>query len=393
MNSNIPKTLNIVMLTTVTFHQSKGGTEKVMIDTANAMVKRGHNVTIILRDTKGSTPGFPLDNKVHLINCASVTTPLWLTSAFCDIRSFSFTKERHYLKRALLNLKTLASRYREAILNTPADIYITYDPRLSAMLVKEFGTSKPVVSTFQFNPQHIIRRYNFQAIKSLVAQAGPIQVLLPEFSDIIKSTIPNAHCIVIPNVVHPIAEQSELNSHVLLNVARVVPLKNQSLLVEAMEYVREKFPDWQLKIYGDINADTEYCQKIQTQITQKHLEKQIQLCGNSDKINDQLLAASIFVQPSITEGFPLALTEAMSAGLPCIGLKQCSGTNHLIRHMENGVLCENNSVDFAKAIIKLISNKELRQQLGAQARTDVRQYSPETIWERWEKFFFSLVNK
>lgn len=179
MKSNTPKTLNIVMLTTVTFHQSKGGTEKVMIDTANAMVKRGHNVTIILRDTRGSTPGFPLSDKVHLINCASVTTPLWLTSAFCDIRSFSFTKEKHYLKRALLNLKTLASRYREAILKTPADIYITYDPRLSAMLVKEFGTSKPVISTFQFNPQHIIRRYNFQAIKSLVAQAGPIQVLLP----------------------------------------------------------------------------------------------------------------------------------------------------------------------------------------------------------------------
>ena len=83
----------------------------------------------------------------------------------------------------------------------------------------------------------------------------------------------------------------------------------------------------------------------------------------------------------------------MSAGLPCIGLKQCSGINHLIKHMENGILCENNPVDFANAIIKLIGSKELRQQLGTQARTDVQQYSPEMIWTRWEKFFFSLVNE
>lgn len=50
--------MKIAMLTTIRFHQSKGGAEKVMIDMANAMVERGHSVSIIYRDKSGDDPGF-----------------------------------------------------------------------------------------------------------------------------------------------------------------------------------------------------------------------------------------------------------------------------------------------------------------------------------------------
>ena len=137
--STTGKKLNIVLLTSTRFHKSKGGTEKVMIDTANAMTARGHKVKIIFRDNKGSEPGFILNDSVELINCAKVKTPMKYLRIVCDIRSMSISKEKRNYKRALLNLKTEAYRFKEAIESTDADIYVTYDPKLTAMLQNEFG--------------------------------------------------------------------------------------------------------------------------------------------------------------------------------------------------------------------------------------------------------------
>lgn len=383
--------LNIVMLTTVRFHQSKGGTEKVMIETANAMVKRGHKVTIIFRDKNGSKPGFELDSTVNLLNCASVKTPFLYQRAICDLRAFSFSRRVRNQKATLLNLRTVAFRYMEAIHSTPADIYITYDPKLSAMLVSEFAVQQPVITTMQFDPSHIIRRYYFDAIKDLIVRAGPIQVLTPAFIQTIRSVLPASKCISIPNVVKPIAEEASLESPVILNVGRVMSLKNQELIIEAFGMLSKKYPTWKVKIFGETNVDTTYTKKVRTAIEKAKLEKVVEIGEVSNNIEKELLSASIFAFPSTSEGFSLALTEAMSAGLPCIGLKSCPGVSYLIKNGENGLLCDNTPESLASCIEKLILNKELRKKLGKAARSAMRQYAPERIWDLWEKLLFSLV--
>ena len=385
--------LKIVMLTTVRLHQSKGGSEKVMIDTANALVSRGHEVTIIFRDKKGSLPGFKLDKKVELVNCASVIPPFLYSSFVVDLRSFSFSRKNKNYKRAKLNLKTTAYRFREAIQLHPADIYITYDPKLSAMLVQEFNIPKPVVTTFQFDPEHIIKRYYFEAIKDLIAQAGPIQVLLPQFETVIKRFIPKATCITIPNAVPKIEQFATLNSKIILNVGRVMPLKNQHLLVETMILLQKKFPEWKLKIVGENDVDFHYTDKIKSIVSTNGLERVVELCGPTNEIAKVLQTASIFVFPSISEGFGLALAEAMAMGIPSVGLKDCSAVSYLIKHGENGLLCDNNPESMAEALALLIQDEELRTRLGRQARLDIRNYSPERIWDKWEDLLYSLVEK
>lgn len=383
--------LNIVMLTTVRLHQSKGGTEKVMIDTANAMVERGHNVTIIFRDKNGSVPSFQLSEKVRLVNCIAAKTPIWYTGAVCDLRSVSFSKEEKNRKKALLNLKTVACRYRQAIESYPADIYLTYDPKLSAMLVREFNVKQPVISTLQFDPSHIIKRYYFQAIKSLIAQAGPIQVLTPEFEKTIHSAIPEAKCVSIPNVVFPVENQALLDNPVIVNVGRVMPLKNQELIIRAMAILRHKFPDWTFKIFGECDVDAECSTALKNLVKSEKLDDVVSFSGVSNNIERELLSSSIFAFPSTSEGFSLALTEAMAAGLPCVGLKDCAGVAYLIKDGVNGLLCENTPESLAGSLERLISDKQLRQRLGNQARMDMSQYYPSQIWDRWEKFIYSLV--
>lgn len=383
--------LNIVMLTTVRLHQSKGGIEKVMLDTANAMVERGHKVTIIFRDKKGSDPGFRVDSRVKLVNCAAAKTPLWYNSAICDLRSFSFSKKKKNYKKAILNLKTTAARYREAITAHPADIYLTYDPKLSAMLVKEFGVKQPVISTFQFDPAHIIKRYYFEAIKPLIVQAGPIQVLTPAFAETIRSAIPQANCLSIPNVVRPIEEKADLSNPTIINVGRVMSLKNQKLIVQAMALLHDKYPNWIVKIFGETDLDLECFKEIETLVKTNNLQNVVQFCGVVNDVEKELLSSSIFVFPSISEGFSLALTEAMSAGLPCVGLRSCLGVRYLVKDEVSGLLCDDTPESLAGAMERLMVDINLRRKFGEQAKLSMVKYQPEQIWKQWEEVLYSLI--
>lgn len=393
MNQVKSRSLNIVMLTTVRFHKAKGGTEKVMIDTANALSNRGHKVTIIFRDSDGSEPGFKINEEVRIINCAGTNTPFWYTRALCDLRSFRFSKESRYKQKALLNLKTTACRYRKAIEETQADVYITYDPKLTAMLVSEFGTTRPIITTFQYDPSHLIKRYYFNTIKTFLVKAGPIQVLLPQFLKTITDEVPQAHCVCIPNAVPTFKSQSTLKEPVIMNVGRLMHLKNQETLIQAMALIHKRFPQWKLKIVGEANVDPAYTNRLNQIITENQLQDTVLLTGPKSDIEKELAGASIFAFPSISEGFGLALAEAMSVGLPSVGLSSCSAVSSLIQDGINGLLCDNNPEDLSSKIIQLIENEQTRKKLGQQAREDIKQYSPSQIWDQWENLLFSLVKQ
>ncbi len=87
----------------------------------------------------------------------------------------------------------------------------------------------------------------------------------------------------------------------------------------------------------------------------------------NNKLPNIINQYQIFILPSFYEGNPKVLLEAMSCGLACIGTNVW-GINSLIKHMENGYLCETDSESIKNAIITLYNNEELRRKIGAKAR-------------------------
>ena len=77
--------------------------------------------------------------------------------------------------------------------------------------------------------------------------------------------------------------------------------------------------------------------------------------------------AQLFILPSLYEGHPKVLIEAMSCGLAVIGANT-PGIRELINHSVNGWLCEPNSNSISKAIKYLLDNKKLCRKLGENAR-------------------------
>lgn len=113
------------------------------------------------------------------------------------------------------------------------------------------------------------------------------------------------------------------------------------------------------------------------------------LLGEVKNISKMYQTAEIFVFPSAYEGMPLALTEAMAAGLPVIGYKSCPSVNELIVDGVNGFLCEDGIDDFAEKLKILMQDAELRKKMGQNARESMKQFAPKKIWDEWE----DLINK
>ena len=243
----------------------------------------------------------------------------------------------------------------------------------------------------------------YRCIKQMTAEevnawkkCDAVQVLMPSYIAPVKKL--GIHNVVyIPNIVPQIAKENTTNlekcHYTIINVGRVEEsLKRQHLLIQAFIKIADKYPQWKIKIYGELDKNS-YTREIKKTVSLYRLEDRIIFCGTTKEIRKCLAQADIFAFPSASEGLGLALTEAMVMGLPAIGYHSCSAVSELIKNGENGFLCEDGIDDFATKLELLIKNQELRIKMGAKAHEDMKQYSPNKIWDMWEEVIYRITNE
>jgi glycosyltransferase involved in cell wall biosynthesis len=94
---------------------------------------------------------------------------------------------------------------------------------------------------------------------------------------------------------------------------------------------------------------------------------------------EEINRSAVFVLPSLYEGHPKALIEAMSCGVAVVGT-DVDGIRDVIRHGETGLLCEPTTDALAATLNRVLSDAALRNRLGQAAREFVvREYSLERV--------------
>lgn len=153
-------------------------------------------------------------------------------------------------------------------------------------------------------------------------------------------------------------------------VARLAPVKNHALLIDAFRVVVKQTPHVKLLIVGD----GELRKDLEKQSERLGLGKQVEFLGAREDIPEILPLMDLFVLSSESEGLSISLLEAMAAGLPVVATR-VGGTPELVLHGETGLLVPSGRpLDLADTIIRLLAQPALVAQYGRAGRERARRF-------------------
>ena len=192
----------------------------------------------------------------------------------------------------------------------------------------------------------------------------------------------------------PIAEEFKIGDGevVLLAVGNLERNKNHRMLLEAMVDLLQAGLNvpWRLIIAaGRGGPEQEYlADYVQTHRLENHVHI---VLGRSD-VADLLARADLFVMPSIWEGLPMALLEAMVAGKAIIA-SATAGIPEAIASGAEGILVPPGDLDALKTALRdLVTNADRRRALGAAAGARAaREFTIEVMTDRYLAMYQPLV--
>lgn len=155
----------------------------------------------------------------------------------------------------------------------------------------------------------------------------------------------------------------------LLSVGRLAPAKGQMLLVQACAQLASEGLGFELRLVGE-GPDRE---RLEHAVQHHGLSHCVRFAGalNQAEVRAELACADAFVLPSLAEGIPVVLMEAMASGVPCV-TSPVNGIPELIDHGTSGLLAlPGDAQALADQLRKLIADASLRQRLALAGRAKV----------------------
>lgn len=173
----------------------------------------------------------------------------------------------------------------------------------------------------------------------------------------------------------------------MLAVGNLYRVKGHVHLLEAIAQLRDDHPH----LHAAIAGRGELAGMLAARARSLGVADRVHLLGLRRDVTNLLAAADLFVLPSLSEGLPLALLEAMFAGCPIIA-SDVGEIRVALRNGEAGILVPpGDAAELAAAIDRLLRNSDLARQLGARAaRRAGTQYDLSRMMERYAAIYSEL---
>ena len=454
---------------------NSGGMERVLSVKANLLVSRGHEVSIVVLRLKGRKPFFPIDPSVNIVDLsapylslpghpssanatsdsprttvssaagsaanpascsASTESSASPVSSAAGSTSSPATGSARTEKSASPGSSaagstsvpsTMASeRLKGSVRERLSRVVEMLDPDVCVSLcgpevriLPAVAGGRPCVAEYHFSHDKFYRKYGGIFMYPYAwLRTHMLERAVSEYDCMVTLTehdlpIWKRHCRRVERIFNPVTtppgQVSRLAEKRMIAVGRLEDQKNFKDLVSAWSIVAERCPDWRLEIFGEGKLE----HALRSQITRLGLTGSVILRGVVKDIASEYSNSSALLMTSLHEGFPLALVEASSFGLPLISYDCPTGPSEIIvdagagggvgnvpaatldqaaGNTPNGYLVPVGDVrTLADRICRIASDDNLRLRLGAASKASSRRFTPETIISAWEHLFSSLL--
>jgi glycosyltransferase involved in cell wall biosynthesis len=180
-----------------------------------------------------------------------------------------------------------------------------------------------------------------------------------------------------------------LSDKIIIFVGTLRPVKGIKYLIRAMSLFPGHDSSIKLVLVGD-GSERKELRKLADEL---NLKDNIIFTGRvpNEKIPLFLAASDIFALPSISEGFPLVVLEAMASGLPIVTTR-VRGLPGIVKEGVNGFVVDpQNSDQLASKLQMLINDPDLRQQICKNNKENVKLYSWKRITRELESIYLSVI--
>lgn len=166
--------------------------------------------------------------------------------------------------------------------------------------------------------------------------------------------------------------------------------KGRRILVQAFQQLKIQYPALQLSLVGTQRPAVDVLRDFPVAL---HSSIRVIPSITADDLIEIYQAHDIFLLPSLFEGMPLTVLEAMASALPVV-TTQHYGMNDLITHYENGLLIPRRDVNaLVESVSHLLESPQTRQKMGQAAYETVsRCYTWQQIGDFYEEKLSQLVN-
>lgn len=357
------------------FHRlsGPGGAERMICQLANALAERDFRVRLISWDKPSAQSYYPLSTAVE-----------WTK---LDFRS------------GLLDKLRRTSALRRMLKESSVDILVGFvmsaDKTIYA--ATKLAGVKLVVAERNAPAMYWLRYRWWQRwlCFAMMHMADRVTVQMPGFVRAYPVSL-QARIKAISNPVPGIVEKSCPSEpsadgrYVLLAVSRFDGFqKRVTLLVDAFSRIAARQPQWDLHIVGE----GEEAAELHRLITGHGLDTRIFLKPSSPDVFNHYVRAHLFAIPSLWEGFPNALAEAMSHGIPAVGFAKAQGVADLIE--DAGWLADGRDgiAEYAAALEAAMVDHDERKRRGLLAAERMKAFPAARQYEDWASLLQSLATR
>lgn len=356
-----------------------GGAEKVLVDVANSLVSRGHEVEILTFDFEGDA-FYPLSDEIARLDMA-------------------FNPAGQPMPR--LGMIKALPRMRSAIAATNPDVVIafmhsTYVPVAAAML----GLPIPLIVSEHTEARHYDTRPMQRRIRQFIDDRAALRTVPSKTVKSGYARQSRTPCEVVANPISVESFKAYLGTEpssppILLSVGRLMEEKGHAVLLDAFARLTDEFPDWRLRIVGDGVLRPE----LEAQVRRLGLEKKVEMPGFTRDVGASYAASRFVVLPSYYESFGMVAAEALAAGRAVLSFDDCAGIAEIVDSGVNGLLApgasthEGRVAGLTDALRQMMKDPDGCATMGMNGPAAVSRFGLESVLDTWERVIKASVHK